>query len=192
MRLLSRLHGGTLIARLILVRHTQLAVDPGVCYGRTDLDLAPTWPLDFEQCLSCIPPNATHILSSPLIRCLGLAHAIGRRDQMQVQVDERLQELDFGAWESRPWGDIPRECIEQWASDPLDYAPGNGECLRTLWARVGELRTELIGRVSGNVIIVSHHGPLRALAAQAAGQPMEAIFTYRIPWGGVLCVELEY
>ena len=190
MRLLSRLHGGTLIARLILVRHTQLAVEPGVCYGRTDLDLAITWPLDFEQCLSRVPV-ATHILSSPLIRCRGLAHAIGRRDQIQVQVDERLQELDFGAWESRSWSDIPRECIEQWVSDPLDYAPGNGESLRTLWARVAELRTDLIDRASGNVVIVSHHGPLRALAAQAAGQPMEAVFTYRIPFGGVLCAELN-
>jgi alpha-ribazole phosphatase len=194
MRLLSRLHGGPLTARLVLVRHTQPAIDAAICYGRSDLGLASTWPLEFEQCLGRIPV-ATTVITSPSIRCRGLAQAIGQRDQIEVQTDERLLELDFGTWEGQPWCDIPRACIDQWSSDMVDYAPGNGESLRMLWTRVGELRADLIEGSSGkgsfgNVVIVSHHGPIRALAAQILGQPMQAMFSYEIPWGGVFCIDL--
>jgi len=35
-------------------------------------------------------------------------------------------------------------------------------------------------------VVVSHHGPLRALVAQSAGQPMETMMAHQIAWGGVL------
>jgi hypothetical protein len=85
MRVLLGMHGG-LLKRLILVRHTQPALAEGICYGRMDLDLAPTWPREFEQCLAQIPA-AGCILSSPSSRCLRLAQALGRRDGVDVQVD---------------------------------------------------------------------------------------------------------
>ncbi|MDB6084072.1 MAG: Phosphoglycerate mutase [Gammaproteobacteria bacterium] len=183
--------------RFVLVRHTQPAVEAGICYGRTDLELASTWPLEFEHCLAKIP-TAACIISSPLLRCRELAQAVGRRDHIDVQLDERLLELDFGAWTGKAWCDIPRESIDRWAADPSDYAPGEGESLRMLWARVRELRLELSERASapspdlgasGDVVIVGHHGPLRALAAHVEGRCMDAFFDYRIPCGGVLCME---
>jgi hypothetical protein len=69
--------GNALMARFILVRHTQPAIAAGVCYGRLDLDLASTWLLDFEESLRRIPA-AARIVSSPALRCR-LAEAMGRR-----------------------------------------------------------------------------------------------------------------
>jgi alpha-ribazole phosphatase len=178
------MHGG-LLKRLILVRHTQPALAEGICYGRMDLDLAPTWPREFEQCLALIPA-AGSILSSPSSRCLRLAQALGQRDGVDVQVDDRLLELNFGTWEGLSWDEIPRDSIDEWVADAVDHAPGDGESLRTLWLRVLEVREEVLSRLSGNIVVVSHHGPLRALAAQNAGQPMETLMTYQIAWGGVL------
>jgi len=186
MPVLLGLYGGPL-KQLILVRHTQPALAAGICYGRMDLDLAPTWPQEFGACLAQIP-TATHILSSPSSRCQRLAQALGQRDRVAVQLDERLAELNFGTWEGRPWDDIPRACIDEWVADPVDYMPGDGESLHMLWVRVLELREELLAGLSGNRVIVSHHGPLRALAAQAAGQPMLSMMAYQIAWGGVLTV----
>jgi alpha-ribazole phosphatase len=174
-------------ARFVLVRHTQPLVGAGVCYGRMDLDLAPTWPLDVEQCVARVPAVA-HVFTSPSLRCQHLALALGRRDRIEVQVDARLLELDFGAWEGRRWDDISTMDIDRWSADLTDFAPGGGESLRMLWARVLQWRRELPAELSGNIAVVSHHGPLRALAAQIAGQPMEALFGYHIPWGGVLAV----
>jgi alpha-ribazole phosphatase len=101
-------------------------------------------------------------------------------------VEERLLELNFGTWEGRAWDDIPRGGIDEWVADPVDYAPGGGETLRMLWGRVLALREALLERLSGTVVIVSHHGPLRALIAQAAGRPMESMLDHQIPWGGVV------
>jgi alpha-ribazole phosphatase len=178
------MHGG-LLNRLILVRHTQPALAEGICYGRMDLDLAATWPWEFEQCLAQIPA-ADSILSSPSSRCLRLAQALGRRDRVDVHVDDRLLELNFGSWEGLAWDEIPRDSIDDWVADAVDYAPGDGESLRMLWLRVLEFREEVLSRLAGTSIVVSHHGPLRALVAQNAGQPMETMMTHQIAWGGVL------
>ena len=101
------MHGG-LLRRLILVRHTQPALAEGICYGRMDLDLAPTWAREFELCLAQVPTAGT-ILSSPSSRCLRLAQALGQRDGVDVQVDDRLLELNFGSWEGHAWDDIPAD-----------------------------------------------------------------------------------
>ena len=184
MRVLFGMHGG-LLKRLILVRHTQPALAEGICYGRMDLELAASWPEEFEQCLAQIPP-ASCILSSPSSRCLRLAQALGRRDGVDVQVDARLLELSFGTWEGVAWDEIPRDAIDEWVADAVDYPPGGGESLRMLWLRVLEFREEVLRRLPGSSVLISHHGPLRALAAQNAGQPMETMMSHQIAWGGVL------
>lgn len=183
MRVLLGLHGG-LLKRLVLVRHTRPALAEGICYGRMDLDLAATWPQEFEECLAQIPA-ADFILSSPASRCLRLAQALGRRDHVDVQIDDRLLELNFGSWEGVAWDDIPRDAIDEWVEDAVNYAPGDGESLRMLWLRVLEFREEVLRRLPGSAVLVSHHGPLRALLAQNAGQPMETMMTHQIDWGGV-------
>jgi alpha-ribazole phosphatase len=176
---------GDLLKRLILVRHTRPASAEGICYGHLELELASTWPREFEQCLAQIPP-ASCVLSSPSSRCLRLAQALGQRDGVTVHVDERLRELNFGTWEGVAWREISREAIDEWAADVVDYAPGDGESLRMLWLRVQEFREAVLRRLRGSTVLVSHHGPLRALMAQNAGQPMETMMAHQIAWGGVL------
>lgn len=175
--------------QLALVRHTRPAVGVNLCYGRTDFDLASTWQVDVDECLATIPA-ATHIITSPLRRCVRLAEALGQRDALPVREDARLQELDFGAWEGRSWDDIPRADVDEWAANLLDYAPGGGESLRELWARVSHFREELLNRYDGQIVVVSHHGPIRALTAQLDGRTPEQMFTCQVPWGGVKHVSL--
>lgn len=170
--------------QLALVRHTRPAVGVNLCYGRTDFDLAPSWPVDIDECLAAIPA-ATRIITSPLRRCTRLAEALGRRDGLPVVEDARLQELDFGSWEGRSWDDIPRADVDEWAANLMDYAPGRGESLRELWARVAQFREEWLTRDERQLVVISHHGPIRAIAAQLDGRTPEQMFTCQVPWGGV-------
>jgi alpha-ribazole phosphatase len=80
---------------------------------------------------------------------------------------------------------IPRDAIDEWVADAVDYAPGDGESLRMLWLRVLEFREEVLRRLPGSAVLVSHHGPLRALVSQNAGQPMETMMATRLP--GAAC-----
>lgn len=171
-------------ARLILVHHTRPAAPPGTCFGRTDLDLPPGWPLEVAGCLAEVP-RASCVLSSPAACCRRLARAIGGRDAAPVRIDDRLRELDFGSWEGRAWDEIPREGLASWAENLLDYAPGGGESLRMLWERVREWRAQALDGLDGDVVVVSHHGPIRALIAQLAGLTPERMRTHRVPWGSV-------
>jgi alpha-ribazole phosphatase len=171
--------GGRPQARAVLVRHTRPAVGAAVCHGRADVELAGSWPADIAACLAAVPA-ATRVLTSPSRRCRTLAREIGRRDRVPVLVDERLCELDFGRWEGRAWSAIPSVEVAAWAADLLDYAPGDGETLRALWARVQQWRQAALNAQAPGAVVVSHHGPIRALAAQAADEPPERMFTRRV------------
>ena len=174
--------------RFVLVRHTRPAAAATVCYGRTDMALPEGWPADVAACVARLP-STVRVYTSPATRCRLLAREIGRRDRVAVQVDDRLQELDFGRWEGRPWDAIPAGEIDAWKDDLLDYAPGGGESLRMLWVRVQRWLDDVIAPNTGRAIVVTHQGPIRALAAQLCGQPVERMFTRRVPWGGAIGVD---
>ena len=178
------------MARLVLVRHTRPAVDAGVCYGRLDLALATTAQADQEACLADIPP-ATRIFSSPLTRCRVLAEAVGRRDGRTVVLDDRLMEIDFGRWEGARWDVLPREDITAWANDPLDYAPGGGESLVDVWTRLESFWQDLHWDSDETVVVVTHHGPIRALAAQLQRREKENFFDLTVHYGEIWSWELD-
>jgi alpha-ribazole phosphatase len=104
---------------------------------------------------------------SPLQR----AHAVGRclaRWGWRVQVDERLAEMHFGAWDGRPWTDIPWREVGAWQGDLLDHAPGGGESIARLAQRVQAFVAEARAR-SAPRLVVTHGGWIKALLHVSPG-----------------------
>lgn len=167
---------------LVLVRHTRPKVHPGICYGRLDVPLAEFAPQDLSASLQQIPV-ASRVIASPTQRCRLLADAVAERDGLSVEEDARLLELDFGTWEGQPWQDIGLAPLNAWAQDIWRYAPGSGEALCDLWARVDAFRQELSGVAHASVVIISHHGPLRALHAQCNGRSHKTMFELSFEFG---------
>ena len=160
--------------QLFLVRHTPVMVAAGTCYGRTDV------PLDdakFAQMLPSIHaqlPLHAVMLSSPLSRCLRLASALhALAPGRSVVIETNLIEHDFGVWEGKFWDDIAREEIDAWAADYLNYAPPNGESVAAMAAR-SALTTLNHRRADVPLIVVSHAGPLAAIAARFGGTVLSA------------------
>ena len=173
--------------RILLVRHTRLAVAPGTCYGRLDLPLADTGVQDVAAAIARIPAS-DFLFTSPAKRCRTLAAALASRDGIAVHEDPRLLELDFGEWEGKGWDDVPRPEIDRWAQNPLHTAPGGGESLRSMWERIAEFMRDSLGQSSGTTTIVSHHGPLRVLWAQLSALRPGAIWAFTIDYGGIHAV----
>lgn len=148
---------------MILLRHTRPAVAEGICYGRSDLDLAP----DFEAALAVIlrdlPPVAC-VVTSPLSRCRRLAEAIAAERALPLACDQRLREMDFGAWEGTPWAAVPRAELDAWAADFHGARPHGGESVAMLAARVGAALAETPAS-RPPVLWVAHSGVARAAAA---------------------------
>ncbi|MEL6576600.1 MAG: histidine phosphatase family protein [Pseudomonadota bacterium] len=163
--------------RLVLLRHPRPAAAPGLCYGRSDLPLGPSAADEIASALAQTPRGGA-ILTSPARRARALAEALGERDRLVPQVDPRLQELDFGAWEGRLWSEIDRAESDPWAADPQRLAPPGGETFAALYARVADaLRTAPRG-----ALIVTHAGPIRAAHMMFEGMSFDRAFAAAIPY----------
>jgi alpha-ribazole phosphatase len=152
--------------QLYLIRHPRPAVAPGICYGHTDLDLAD----DVAVCAQRLAPRLPHqapLYSSPLMRCEKLANVLSSRPR----VDGRLQEMNFGAWEMQPWDQIGAAALADWAAAPLDFVPPGGESVAALSLRVTAFMDELCARGHRAVILVTHAGVMKVLAAQSRNLP---------------------
>lgn len=148
---------------LILLRHTKPEGGDGLCYGRTDLPL----DADFEASASALLadlPEISAIVSSPLTRCRRLAERIAGARHRHLRIDARISEMDFGAWEGRPWADIPRGEIDTWAADLYGARPHGGENVTMLIERVGAALAETVAP-DDPVLWVTHLGVVRAVRA---------------------------
>ena len=149
---------------LILVRHTQPLVADGVCYGVTDLDLAPTFDDEAARIVATLPP-VERLVTSPLGRCRRLADRVGAAQSLVPVVDERLREMDFGRWEGMPWNAIPRAELDAWAADFLHARPHGGESVHMLYERSRSAIADY--RATGlSHIVVTHAGVIKAVRAE--------------------------
>jgi len=177
---------------LILVRHPQPEVAPGICYGRSDVPASPAAIAAVARDLKDAGlPGALPVHASPLRRCADLASQI----TASVTFDARLAEMDFGAWEMRPWDDIPRAEVDAWSADLLYYRPGGGENVMDVARRVAAFFADLRRVGHARALLVCHAGSMRLLAALHAGGSVEeaalraASEAHRIDYGGIIVLK---
>lgn len=154
-----------------MLRHAPVLAAPGLCYGRTDLACADEATRSVAEAISPTLPAGVDIFSSPLRRCTALAQAIAfvRPDLPSPIVDPQLAEMDFGAWEGRPWAEIGRVEFDAWMSDFTDgRVGGDGESTRQFMDRVGAAWDHW--RASGrDALWVTHAGVMRATMLLQSG-----------------------
>jgi alpha-ribazole phosphatase len=185
--------------QLHLIRHPEPAIDAGICYGSSDV---PAKHAALQDCLSTLLPtlkplNGAPIYTSPLIRCAALAQFIANAlPASRLRVCPELAELDFGAWEGRHWDAIyatDAPALDAWAADPFHYAPGGGETLAQLHARVTLWLENLFASKAEQAIVVTHGGPLRVLlniSSIRAGVALDAVLNTKAPLWGSLSVQV--
>jgi alpha-ribazole phosphatase len=163
--------------RLWLVRHPPVAVESGICYGRSDVALAAPATATAAT-LRAELPAAAKVLSSPLRRCAELARALSDA----VVFDSRLQEMDFGEWEMRRYDALPRVDIDLWTADVWGFRAPGGESAADMAARTWAAWEEWGATCDGDLVVVAHGGPLRVLAGRLLGLP-------RSDWLGIACAQ---
>ena len=106
------------------------------------------------------------ILTSPLLRARQTAEPIGEACGVPVEVDDRLIEIDWGAWEGRATGSLATAEVNHMKAE--DGTAPEGESLDSLAGRVESFCTEQLDQ-DGLVVAVSHVSPIKAAAAWAMG-----------------------
>jgi alpha-ribazole phosphatase len=163
---------------MIFLRHPKPAAVAGLCYGRTDLDIAPEGQAQIAVALREAPP-VRRVIASPALRCRRLSQALAARDDVALELDERLWDLDMGHWDGMLWDDIPRAESEAWLADPWNLAPPGGETFRAVHARVSEVIRET---GAGDIALVCHAGPIRAARMALHGASFEAALADPVPY----------
>lgn len=175
--------------KVYLIRHTKIDVEPGVCYGQSDIDVADSFPEDSKEVKSKLPNSAEESIffSSPLKRCRKLAETL---TSQKVHFDRRLQELNFGDWELKKWADIPEDQIEEWSGDISVSTPG-GESYLELNNRVREWWKELVKADYESVVVVSHAGVIRSIFSQVLDITFEKCTRLVLDWGHISAVSVN-
>jgi alpha-ribazole phosphatase len=126
------------------------------------------------------------IVTSPLRRCGEFATALAERLHTPLEIDDRLREIHFGAWEAQTAEDVIRldpDGLQRFWADPIRHPPPGAEPLAAFEARVlscwvDRLRSHAVNRV----LLVTHGGPIRAILGHV----------YRVPWTELLRLDLPH
>ncbi|MBL8396424.1 MAG: alpha-ribazole phosphatase family protein [Candidatus Accumulibacter sp.] len=168
--------------QLFLIRHPRPLLAAGICYGQLDVEAED--PLPIARRLQALLPSGTPVIASPLQRARHLAEGLHR----QARFDRRLREIDFGAWEGRPWEAIARSMLDAWAADVLHFVPPGGESAAMLQARVVECVASLRGE---RFALVTHAGAIRALLGHWLRLPVGEWSRLAIDFGSVTLLEID-
>ena len=172
-----------------LIRHTSVDVAPGVCYGQTDVPLRPTFEAEAAVCKQQLQSLAPFdaVFTSPLTRCVRLATFSGYPDAIR---DRRIMEINFGAWEMKPFDEIHDLRLEEWFADSLHVAATDGESFAMQYERVSHFLDELKQQPWQRVALFAHGGVLISAQIYAGLITPEEAFSALTPYGGIIRIEL--
>lgn len=164
--------------RLCLVRHAPTHAKAMV--GWTDLPADCSDQAAFGRLAAALPPGAA-LVSSDLIRAVATADGLGLPQRLPPHPG--LREMHFGAWEMRTFAEIEAEepdRIRAFWENPGEVSAPGGESWNALAARVRAALEQLLARVPGDLVVVSHFGPILATWAEAEGLAPDQAFAQRI------------
>ncbi len=169
---------------LILVRHTRPDVPEGLCYGRLDVELPDTFADEAAAVVGALPEPG-RVVSSPLSRCRRLARYIASEYGLPLVIDTRFTEMDFGAWEGRPWAELPKSELDAWANDFMHARPHGGETVSMLRGRVDAALADWSGRAE-RIAVVTHSGVIKAACSGGGNRPRD--FAVSVGFGGIMAL----
>ncbi len=172
---------------LFVVRHGRTTANAsGLLLGRADPELDEVGREQARQIAAALPRDID-VYASPLIRTQQTAAAISE----SVTTDDRLIELDYGAFDLRPLSEIPPETWAQWRNDP-QFRPPDGETLVELFSRVSSLLDALSSvATERNVAVVTHVSPIKAAMAWALGVGIEVSWRSMVGQASITRIEVS-
>lgn len=167
----------TIELELWLVRHARPVIDPGLCYGSTDVaadashtaqSAARLWQA-LQAGSKSVQNAPLPVWASPLQRAQSLAQALHAASghTLHWHTDARLAEMDFGTWEGRAWTALDASAFAPWMADFAHHCVGGGDSVAQFMARVGQAWQHTLQQCQAQghtrAIWLTHAGVIRAL-----------------------------
>ena len=173
---------------VFLIRHTSVDVPPGTCYGHTDVPLRSTFPEEAARVKQQLDAHTFDaVYTSPLSRCTRLATYCGYPDALR---DDRLKEMNMGAWEMHLFDAINDPRIREWYDDYLHVAPTGGESYPKMQRRISAFLDELKGTSHQKVALFAHGGVLMCAQVHTGKMLPADALRQLTPYGGIIQITL--
>ncbi len=172
---------------IYVIRHTQVEVDSGVCYGQSDVLLHGDYLQHISEVKHKLPSNFDKVFSSPLQRCSLLAEQL---TSPEIIYDHRLMEMHFGAWENQTWNSIASEQLDYWMEHFVSAQTPHGESLTMLYERVCAFVEHLRNQSPHKIALITHAGVIRCIWAYLLDIPLINIFKLPVDYGNGLVFKL--
>lgn len=157
--------------RLTLIRHALTAWNAdGRFQGHTDVSLSDDGRRQARRLARHVAGTEADaaIYASPSSRALETAHIAFPNHR--VEVDARLRELNFGAFEGHTQAENERDPDWQtWFADPFTCRTPGGESYQELRRRAVAWMDEAHARHDGHVVAVTHSGTIQMLLTWVLG-----------------------
>ena len=156
--------------RVYLLRHTSLKIAPNTFYGQSNIDVSENFMTEVSEIKNKIKKLKINInnierFSSPLKRCVKLANQIFK----DFKEDDRLKELYFGEWEMKCFDQIPKDELENWQKNIMDFKIPQGESNTEFFNRLKSFCNENILNNRNEVFIVAHAGSINCIISYLTG-----------------------
>jgi broad specificity phosphatase PhoE len=115
----------------------------------------------------------------------------------QIEISSAWREIAFGVWEGLTYEQIVQKFPSNlnFFTDPVAASPPGGESLTTLAQRVQDAFIKLAHAPSdssardGDIVLVSHGGPLRILLCMILSMPLEQQWRLRLAPGSLSAID---
>jgi alpha-ribazole phosphatase len=132
------------------------------------------------------------IYTSDLLRACQTAKMIAAQS-IQIEASSSWREIAFGAWEGLTYAQISQQFPSHldFFSHPLSASPPDGETLQALMQRVQQAFLKLARSPieEGDIVLVSHGGPLRVLLSIVLAMPLEQQWRLRLAPGSLSAID---
>ena len=130
---------------------------------------------------------------SPTRRTLETVAPMAKALGMEATVDDRLQERHFGVWEGMDFDAIRDQYPEEflaWKTNPVGFAPAEGETFVDMESRVDEAVADICSRhAGGTALVVAHVGTIRTALCSALKTPLAEYRRFHIATGSVVRID---
>ena len=150
---------------IFLLRHGPSALPAGL-YGKSDIIVPDEIHHKIKQSIIKKQLNLSHVMTSPLSRCLDLAKLIQSSDpRMSIESEALLQEMDFGDFDGCSFDELQPhwQVVEKLWTSPSDHQLPNAESLSDFYSRVKQAWQMITRKYQKNTLVVCHGGTIRML-----------------------------
>jgi broad specificity phosphatase PhoE len=152
------------VSSLVFVRHGETNANrDGVLLGRLDPPLNDAGRAQAaavaERLVKLAPAR---VLTSPLLRAHETAEIVAEPFGLDVVVDDRLIEIDYGEHDGALLSTLSPDLVHLWRTD-ADFTPEGGESLAAVGVRMADFTAQVLDSLAdGPIVAVSHVSPIKA------------------------------